>query len=114
MPARAIVAGRIVIDQLQEPSMSTDYRHTSVTLSAEQAAGTAPIVGANGRREVLRIKVPRACTMTTEPGMPGAIGLAAIGDFDNPFVGAECPIDRIYINGLAAGDVVIVTEGLTR
>lgn len=86
------------------------YTQTPVTLTANQAAGTDPILAANPNRQGLKLVVPADCGVATASG--ATIGLPAFAGVAWERSGPECPTNAIYVVGgsLSTGAVVGIWE----
>ncbi|MEO7691301.1 MAG: hypothetical protein ABIS51_18600 [Sphingomonas sp.] len=76
---------------------------TSLTigsLTANQAAGTDPIIPLDLDRRILVIVPPADCLLSLTPGGVGDFPL--IGGVPNDLAGQLCPVNALYVVGLAA------------
>jgi hypothetical protein len=77
-------------------------------LSAGQAAGTVPILSANPARTALKVVPQNDCFLTIGSGE--TTGVPLYGNVENSFTGAECPVNAVYLAGLAPGTPVVIWE----
>lgn len=88
---------------------ATSFTDRSVgALSAQQAAGTAPILGANPSRTSLKI-VPRYDSVL-KIAANAISGIPLYGWVENTFTGSECPANELFIEG-QVGQPVVIWEG---
>lgn len=79
-----------------------------VALTAQQAAGTDPVLAANPARRALQIVPPAACMLRLASGAAGGVPLR--GDQPNQLAGPSCPTNALYVTGLAAGALLTILE----
>lgn len=89
--------------------MSKNYSVTQITLTADQAAGTDPILGANSNRDALIVGVDGDCYLTGKSGHTR--GWPLISGIPNIIgEGGLCPQNQLWISGLVAGSIVSIWE----
>jgi hypothetical protein len=85
------------------------YTEQSIpALSAGQAAGTSTVLAANADRKALMIVPPANCALSIESGAAG--GWPLFGGVPNTISGQECPLNALYLVGLAADAAVTIWE----
>ena len=84
------------------------YSDVSITLTTQQAAGTAAILAANPARKALVIVPPNVATLTLAGNLTS--GLPLQGLTLNTFPPSICPTNQLFVRGLAAGDVVTILQ----
>lgn len=81
-------------------------RAEQVTLSAEQAAATAPLLARNDLRRVLVVVPPADAFLRI--GSTDSYPLYA--GVPNEFEGARCPTNALYVTELSEGDALTIWE----
>ncbi len=94
-------------------ALPTTFASTSSipSLTANQAAGTAPILAANPNRTAIKIVPPADCLLRVVSGGSGVGGIPLFGGVPNDFSGQDCPMGALYITGLATGAALTIWEG---
>lgn len=84
------------------------YADASVTLDAQQAAGTKAILPANSARKALIIVPPSASVLTIAGNL--ATGIPLLGATPNPLAPSICPTNQLFVRGLNINDVVTILQ----
>jgi hypothetical protein len=91
--------------------MAASYAQTTVTLSAGQAAGTAPLIAANRDRRALQLGA--AVDFKVALSASATDGMRVYASARDGFEGALCPAGELYLvagSGLSTGNAVVVWE----